>query len=33
MKVKKDFALYNNLLKLGGLMIFHDIVPHRNDKV
>ncbi len=31
--VKMDFYLYNDLIKPGGLMIFHDIVPHKLKNV
>ena len=31
--VKKDFELYRSLIKPGGLMIFHDIIPHSNKNV
>ncbi len=31
--VKRDYELYRSLIKPGGLMIFHDIVPHKNRNV
>ena len=31
--VKKDFEIYKSLIKSGGLICFHDIVPGSNDKV
>ena len=31
--VKKDFELYRHLIKPGGLMVFHDIVPHKIKNV
>ena len=31
--VKRDFELYRSLIKPGGLMIFHDIIPHPNKNV
>ena len=31
--VKKDFELYRHLIKPGGLIVFHDIVPHKNKNV
>ena len=31
--VKKDFEMYRSLIKLGGLIVFHDIVPHKNKNV
>ena len=30
---KKDFELYRNLVKPGGLMVFHDIAPHKSKNV
>jgi predicted O-methyltransferase YrrM len=29
--VKKDFDLYSPLVKKGGLIVFHDIVPHESS--
>jgi predicted O-methyltransferase YrrM len=31
--VKKDFELYRSLIKPGGLIVFHDIVPHKYKNV
>jgi len=31
--VKKDFELYSSLIKPGGLIVFHDIVPHKIKNV
>jgi len=31
--VKKDYEMYRSLIKPGGLIVFHDIVPHKNRNV
>lgn len=30
--VKKDFEMYNNLVRKNGIIIFHDIVGHKRNK-
>lgn len=29
--VKKDFELYSPLVRAGGVIVFHDIVPHKGS--
>jgi predicted O-methyltransferase YrrM len=31
--VKRDFEMYKDLIKPEGLIVFHDIVPHKNKSV
>ena len=31
--VKKDYDMYKEFVRPGGIMVFHDIVPHSNDRV